>query len=53
MEWYRVEVIGESREIYSIQAESADDAMERWHEGTQEILEVTSAESVSAMLDEG
>jgi Zn-finger nucleic acid-binding protein len=38
--WYRVELRGESREVYAVEADSADEAREVWAErGTLEVQE--------------
>lgn len=53
MPWFEVEVIGESREIYSIEAKDEDDALERWHEGMVVLSEVSSCEPHAVVECEG
>lgn len=45
-----VEVRGEVREVYTVQAESEADAMARWHEGELWVSESFGCEPVSAEL---
>lgn len=52
MSRYLVECVGEVREVYSVEAVSAVDAMERWHEGNCLVSEPSSVEAVSAALEE-
>ena len=49
---YVVECIGEIREVYIVEADSPEDAMARWHEGTLELSEASSVEPVAAREDE-
>ncbi|WP_155291617.1 hypothetical protein [Rhodococcoides fascians] len=46
MKTYVVTVIGESREEYHVEADSAEEAQERWHDFPQTSIEVSSAEVV-------
>jgi hypothetical protein len=47
MPGYAVELIGVAREVYYVEADSEDQARERWHEGILEISETSSMEVVS------
>lgn len=49
---YVVECIGEVREVYIVEADSPEDAMARWHEGTLELSEASSVEPVAAREDD-
>lgn len=52
MALYMVECEGRVREVYAIEAESMNDAMERWDEGTLVNSESSSVEPVNASLEE-
>lgn len=39
MALYRVELRGESREVYYVDADSPDDARENWHTGQLDVSE--------------
>lgn len=49
---YLVEMQGECREVYSVEADSPEDAMARWSEGDHVITETMGVEPVSAREDE-
>jgi hypothetical protein len=49
---YRVELRGEARELFTIEAESPEDAAERWFEGSSYLLEASGMEVVSVEEDE-
>ena len=46
MSTYRVECTGDVREVYHVEAESEEDALERWHEGECVLMETTFSEPV-------
>lgn len=49
--WWDVECTGEVREVYSVQADSAEEAMAKWAEtGILDLQESSSVEPVSARL---
>lgn len=45
---FEVEMRGDVREVYIVEAESEADAMERWHEGTCVIQETQGVVPISA-----
>lgn len=45
---YRVLVEGEGREIYYVEADDADDALDNWHTGQLELSEVTGGHATHA-----
>jgi hypothetical protein len=47
-----VELRGEARELFTIEAESPEEAAARWHEGKSYLLEASGMEVVSVELDE-
>jgi hypothetical protein len=52
MPTYRVELRGDARELFTIEASSPEDAAERWHEGDSYLLEASGMEVVSVEVDE-
>lgn len=46
--WWQVEVSGDVRELYDVQADSEEEAMANWQDGIHVLTEVTSSEPVSA-----
>jgi hypothetical protein len=53
MAWFKVELRGECREVYEVEADSEEEAMSYWAEGHHVITEAEGMEVVSAtMLDE-
>jgi hypothetical protein len=52
MPTYRVELRGEARELFTIEAENEDEARERWHEGDSYLLEASGMEVVSVEVDD-
>ena len=52
MATYRVECKGEVREVYLVEADSADEAMRRWSSGELLVSEASSVEPVFAMNEE-
>ena len=49
---YRVEMQGECREIYDVEADSEEEAMANWSSGILWLSEATSMEPVSALKEE-
>lgn len=49
---YEVEVRGDVREVYIVEADSEADAMTRWHEGELFVSEASNCEPVSAKVSE-
>lgn len=49
---YMVELRGESREVYTVEADSAEEARERWAHGDLYVSEVSGMEVVSVVVDE-
>jgi hypothetical protein len=49
---YRVELRGEARELFTVKADSPEEARERWAEGSSYLLEASSMEVVSVELDD-
>lgn len=47
-----VELRGEAREVFAVEAETEEEARERWYEGHSQVLEASSMEVVSVELDE-
>jgi hypothetical protein len=52
MTTYRVELRGDVREVYTIEADSAEDAAARWHEGDLYLSEASGMEVLSVEVDE-
>jgi hypothetical protein len=52
MPQYTVECRGEARELYTVEADSEEEAMAKWAEGDCYLTEVSSAEPVSARRDD-
>lgn len=52
MPTYRVEMTGVAREVMIVEADSEEEAMANWADGTSEIIECSSMEPVSARLDD-
>lgn len=52
MAYYLVELRGESREVYSVEADSVEEAREKWEDGTLEIQESSSVEVYSVREDD-
>jgi hypothetical protein len=52
MTQYLVELRGDVREVYSIEAESADEAAANWHTGHLEISEASGMELVDVREDD-
>lgn len=52
MAQYRVEVTGEVRELYVVEADSPEEAMANWHLGTHVLSEAQTMEPVSAELED-
>jgi hypothetical protein len=52
MAQYRVECTGDVREVYIVDADSPEEAMENWHAGHLYVSEASGVEPVSAELDE-
>lgn len=52
MAQYRVEMTGEVREVYLVEADSEQDAMNRWMDGECLVQETLGAEPVSARLED-
>lgn len=50
--WWRVECTGDVREVYSVLAETEEEAMAGWAGGTLEVSEASSVEPVSARADD-
>lgn len=51
MATYYVEMTGEAREVYAVEADSEDEAMENWASGEHVITEAYGMEPVSARLE--
>jgi hypothetical protein len=51
MSRYRVEVTGESREVYIVEADSYGEASEKWSEGRLLVSEASSMEVQTVTLD--
>lgn len=49
---YEVEMTGDCREVYQVEADSEEEAMENWASGTHVITEAQGMEAVSASLVE-
>jgi hypothetical protein len=49
---YRVEMRGEVREIYLIEAESEEDAKNRWHQGDLYVSEASGMEVYDVKEDD-
>lgn len=49
---YLVEMHGESREVYEIEASSAEEAREKWFEGSLVVQESSSMEFYSVREDD-
>ena len=49
---YHVEMTGECREVYEVEADTEQDAMARWADGTHLLTEAIAVEPVSARLIE-
>lgn len=52
MATYYVEMRGTCREVYEVEADSAEEAMARWEDGIHVITEAEGVEPVSARLVE-
>lgn len=52
MATYTVECRGECRELFAVEADSEEEAMEKWSTGTSFLIEVMGSEPFSAELDE-
>lgn len=52
MKSWLVEVHGHAREVYAVDAETEEEALERWADGEHTLTEVTSAVAVSATVNE-
>lgn len=52
MNTYIVEARGEVREIYVVEADSPEDAMLNWDQGTLIVSEALGVDPVSAILEE-
>lgn len=52
MSTYIVEVHGDVRELYTVEADSEAEAMENWHTGDIFLTETSSAGPVSARMDD-
>lgn len=52
MATYRVECTGEAREVFLVEADSEEEAMARWADGTSIVLEASSMEPVSARIED-
>lgn len=51
MSKWLVECVGDVREVYSVEADSADDAMARWFQGDLVVSEAEGVEPRSARED--
>lgn len=51
MSVYRVECVGEAREVYLVEAESESDAMQNWHQGYCLSSEAQGMDPISAAID--
>jgi hypothetical protein len=49
---YLVEMVGEAREVYIVEAESEDEARANWMNGFHQITEASGMEVVSVRLDD-
>jgi hypothetical protein len=47
MTTYRVELRGDARELFTVEADSPEEAARRWHEGDSFLLEASGMEVVS------
>ncbi len=52
MAQYTVECTGDARELYAVEADSEEEAMEKWHTGDCFLTEVSGSTPVSAKLDD-
>ncbi len=52
MKTYRVELCGESREFYAVEAESPEDARENWHNGRLYLSECYGMDVASVEEDD-
>lgn len=48
MAWFKVEMRGDCREVYDVEADSPEEAMSNWAEGHHVITEAEGMEPVSA-----
>ena len=48
MAWFKVEMRGECREVYDVEADSEEEAMANWADGHHVITEAEGMEPVSA-----
>jgi len=48
MATFRVELVGGCREVYDVEADSEEEAMANWSDGTHIITEAQGMEAVSA-----
>jgi len=49
---WTVECRGEARELYTVEADTEEEAMRKWHTGDCFLTEVSSCEPISATEDE-
>ena len=52
MSTYRVELTGEAREVYYVEAEDAEDAAQNWSQGDHELTEAFGMEVTSVTEDD-
>ena len=52
MAQWTVEVEGTARELYVVDADTEEEAMENWHTGTLFLSEASSCEPIKATLDD-
>lgn len=49
---YRVELRGDAREVYTVEADSPEEAEEFWHTGTLDLTECSGMEVQRVEVDE-
>jgi hypothetical protein len=52
MATYRVECVGEVREVYMVEADSEEEAVANWSNGALYLSEASSMEGISAELED-